>query len=139
MPVIPRGLSGFTIRPPCTLHDAKGEPTDDLYEDVKRVFDFIDDERHLTAHRLWNSVQKRIQERQQEMTQQQQQQQSVSSKRKAGGIFSHSQHRRTTKDKAVHFEKLDHEMQKINDLLDKQKNTIEKLQVGQEKRTCVSS
>jgi hypothetical protein len=140
MPFIPSGLPGFTIRPPCTLHDATGEPSNDLYADVKRVFDFIDDERHLTAHRLWCSVQQRLQEAEHRYQQQQQKQQlsaSSSLNRKIGvgigSIFSHSQnlHRKKKERRgaSVHFENLYHDIQKIKELLERKKNLIDKLEV----------
>jgi hypothetical protein len=59
MPVIPDCVPKFTIRPPCTLND-DGKPSDSIYNDVLRIFKFIDDERHLTAHDILLSVEKRI-------------------------------------------------------------------------------
>jgi len=59
MPVIPNGILPFTIKAPLTSTD-KGQPTDDILNDAKRVFDFIEDERHLTALDLYKSVMNRI-------------------------------------------------------------------------------
>jgi hypothetical protein len=53
--------SRFTIRPPCTTGDS-GDPGPSLGKDVERVFDFIEDERHLTAHDLLKDVRRRIKE-----------------------------------------------------------------------------
>lgn len=59
MPVIPKGIAPFTIKAPLTTGD-KGEPTASVLQDAKRVFDFIEDERHLMALDLYQSVKKRI-------------------------------------------------------------------------------
>lgn len=59
MPVIPKGIAPFTIKAPLTTGD-KGEPSDSILKDAKRVFDFIEDERHLTALDLYKSVKSRV-------------------------------------------------------------------------------
>ena len=59
MPVIPKGITPFTIKAPLTSTD-QGEPTDDILGDTKRVFNFIQDERHLTALQLYKVVKSRI-------------------------------------------------------------------------------
>ena len=59
MPVIPPNIPAFEIRPPCTLSD-DGAPSASLTNDVTRVFNLIQDERHLTAEDLLTSVQERI-------------------------------------------------------------------------------
>ncbi|EEC48114.1 predicted protein, partial [Phaeodactylum tricornutum CCAP 1055/1] len=53
--------SRFNIRPPCTTGDS-GDPGPSLGKDAERVFDFIEDERHLTAHDLLKDVRRRIKE-----------------------------------------------------------------------------
>jgi hypothetical protein len=55
-------LPKFTIHPPCTMDDVTGDPTSSLEKDVRRIFNLIEDERHLIAHRLYESVIQRIQE-----------------------------------------------------------------------------
>jgi hypothetical protein len=64
MPVIPTGIPAYQIRPPLTTGD-KGEPStgeSSILTDTRRIFDLIEDERHLTAHALLVSVQKRLEE-----------------------------------------------------------------------------
>lgn len=52
-------LPKFEIRPPSTLKD-DGKISASLSKDVQRIFQFIDDERHLTAHTLLHSIYDRI-------------------------------------------------------------------------------
>jgi hypothetical protein len=59
MPVFPSGVPTFTIQPPCTSGDS-GAPSDSLSNDFDRVFMLIEDERHLTAHALLESVRERL-------------------------------------------------------------------------------
>jgi hypothetical protein len=59
MPVVPKGISPFTIRPPLTSADM-GAPSASILKDAQRVLDFIEDERHLTALKLYESVKSRI-------------------------------------------------------------------------------
>mmetsp|Transcript_17862 Transcript_17862/g.41826 ORF Transcript_17862/g.41826 Transcript_17862/m.41826 type:complete len:948 (+) Transcript_17862:275-3118(+) len=59
MPVIPSGIEPFVITAPLTSGDL-GEPSSSVKKDTKRVFDFITDERHLTAEDLLKSVNERI-------------------------------------------------------------------------------
>ena len=54
----------YEIMPPMTSGD-KGVPTKSLLKDVERIFMFIHDERHLIAHELYQSVQRRLREWQQ--------------------------------------------------------------------------
>jgi hypothetical protein len=49
----------YTIRPPLTIRD-DGQPTASIVLDAQRVFDFIQDERHLTAQKLYHSVLDRL-------------------------------------------------------------------------------
>lgn len=53
--------SRFTIKPPCTNGDY-GAPSPHVLKDAKRVFEFIEDERHLTAQTLLHDIQRRIKE-----------------------------------------------------------------------------
>lgn len=84
MPVIPTGIPAYQIRPPfVAASDKCGEPSSDILIDTRRIFDLIEDERHLTAHKLLVSVQKRIKEwniEHQQHEQQQQQQQDTKNK-----------------------------------------------------------
>jgi hypothetical protein len=59
MPVFPPGVPTFTILPPCTSGDT-GAPSYSLSNDLDRVFMLIEDERHLTAHALLESVRERL-------------------------------------------------------------------------------
>jgi len=45
----------YTIRYPTTSRD-DGSPTDDILKDTNRIFDFIHDERHITAYKLYMDV-----------------------------------------------------------------------------------
>jgi hypothetical protein len=49
----------YVILPPCTTGDT-AEPTHSILDDVHRVFSLIQDERILTAHSLYTTVQNRI-------------------------------------------------------------------------------
>ena len=60
MPVIPKGIAPFSIKAPVTSHYLDGSPSDSILQDAKRVFDFIQDERHLTAHELYKTVTSRM-------------------------------------------------------------------------------
>jgi hypothetical protein len=83
MPVIPTGIPAYQIRPPpLTTTSDKGEPSSNILTDTRRIFDLIDDERHLTAHTLLVSVQKRMQEwnDKRHLEQQQQQDKDVNNK-----------------------------------------------------------
>jgi hypothetical protein len=59
MPVIPPGVAPYTIHPPCTMGDT-GVPSPSIVNDLQRVYNFIQDERHLTAHALYCTIQQRI-------------------------------------------------------------------------------
>jgi hypothetical protein len=61
MPVIPPGISPYHIQPPCTMGD-KGLPSSSITNDLQRVLNFIQDERHLTAHSLYTTILQRIQQ-----------------------------------------------------------------------------
>ena len=60
MPAIPKGIPPFSIKAPLTSQYTDGAPTESILQDAKRVFDFVEDERHLTAHELYKSVKGRI-------------------------------------------------------------------------------
>ena len=60
MPVIPPGIPPYHIQKPCTMGD-NGQPSSSITNDVQRVLQLIDDERHLTAHALYTSILHRIQ------------------------------------------------------------------------------
>jgi hypothetical protein len=61
MPVIPLGVKPYSIHPPCTMGD-NGTPSSSLLKDIQRVLHMIDDERHLTAHTLFCTIQTRIEQ-----------------------------------------------------------------------------
>lgn len=50
---------GYEIKYPSTTHD-DGSPSDDILNDCRRIFNFIEDERHLTAQKLHVSVMERM-------------------------------------------------------------------------------
>jgi hypothetical protein len=101
MPVIPTGIPAYQIRPPLTTGD-KGEPSNStcngstssstgessILNDTRRIFDLIEDERHLTAHALLVSVQKRLEEwRSTTHNEQQQHQDEISNTVKTSGAM----------------------------------------------------
>jgi len=59
MPNIPENLPPFEILPPTTSGD-DGTPSSSIVGDVNRVFRFIDDERHLVAHKLFLTIRQRL-------------------------------------------------------------------------------
>jgi len=59
--VFVRGVPRFAIRPPCTSGD-KGEPSASVLKDAHRVLALIEDERHLTAQKLYHDVKRRIEQ-----------------------------------------------------------------------------
>ena len=61
MPVFPKGVPRFAIRPPCTTGD-KGEPSPSVLNDAHRVFALLEDERHLTAQKLYHDIKRRIEQ-----------------------------------------------------------------------------
>ena len=61
MPVHPTGIPPYHIQKPCTMGDL-GTPSRSMTTDLQRVLDLIQDERHLTAHALFTTIQERIQQ-----------------------------------------------------------------------------
>lgn len=59
MPVFVQGVPQYKILPPVTCGD-HGEPTESIEKDAQRVFDLIQDERHLLAERLLLTVETRL-------------------------------------------------------------------------------
>ncbi|GKY99318.1 hypothetical protein MPSEU_000886900 [Mayamaea pseudoterrestris] len=59
MPVIPDCIPPFEIKAPTTSGD-NGAPTASLLKDAERVFRLIQDERHLTAEKLYLDVKQRL-------------------------------------------------------------------------------
>ena len=59
MPVFAPGVPRYEIRPPT---DDDGQPSGSLLRDAQRVLTLIEDERHLLAHELLQSVQQRLAE-----------------------------------------------------------------------------
>jgi len=59
MPVFVNGVPRYEIKPPGTSGDM-GEATKSISADAARVFCFIEDERHLTAHALLTDVRTRL-------------------------------------------------------------------------------
>lgn len=60
MPIVPPGVGAFEIQPPITSSQKDGHPTASLLRDAQRVFHLIQDERHLTAEDLLQSVEQRL-------------------------------------------------------------------------------
>lgn len=60
MPVTPLGVEPFKIQPPITSSLDDGRPSTSLLQDAQRVFDLMQDERHLTAEDLLKTVEERL-------------------------------------------------------------------------------
>jgi CRISPR/Cas system CMR-associated protein Cmr5 small subunit len=123
MPVIPHGIPPYTIRPPLTTDD-DGKPTSSIAKDAHRVLDLIEDERHLTALALFESVRERINEWK-HMTEKKQHQHKHHKHLKS--IF-HVKHKESPAK-----QKTEHEMKSVIDLFDSKEEVLHKLEV----RTCV--
>ena len=59
MPVVPPGITPYTITAPLTTGDL-GQPSESIQKDTERILDFITDERHLTAQDLLHNVLERL-------------------------------------------------------------------------------
>jgi hypothetical protein len=125
MPVIPPGVTPFHIRPACTIGD-DGSPTSSVLRDIQRVLHFIDDERHLTAQKLLQSVQSRLVAFEQS---------TVSTKQarkpsiKTGkGAFLFNKKEKTAVLEASNQENL--EMEQVKDLLQSKHAVFDKLEVS---------
>jgi hypothetical protein len=128
MPVTPPGVAPFPIRPPCTIGD-DGSPTLSILLDVQRVFNFIDDERHLTAQNLLHTVQSRMVEYEQNEHHTTLPQNGVKQQRKPHMVLFH---KRQEKVKPLENEPIDQEkleMQKVKDMLISKHAVVEKLEV----------
>jgi hypothetical protein len=119
MPVFVSGVPRYEIKAPSTLGD-KGKPTESLPEDVRRLFCLIDDERHLTAHKLYEDIHRRIQEHHQAA-------ESHPKHKKSKGLGGFgSKHK---KEFAATKEKKAKEMKDAQEMLDSKHKEIDKLQV----------
>jgi hypothetical protein len=101
----------FVIRPPTTTND-DGRPGDSLLQDTKRIFAFIEDERHLAAYKLYESVIQRLEK--------------VAKKSPPRP----SRFRRSKSREEVEFEGTQHDAQGARTLLESRKADIEKLKVS---------
>jgi hypothetical protein len=149
MPVIPLGVKPYTIRPPCTMGDM-GTPSSSLLKDIQRVLHMIDDERHLTAHTLYGTIQARIQQFDKENNQQYINTNNSNhsnhnnnstttstnqqSKLKSKGSFLFPKRGNNNNDKSqindpVTIEEERNMMQQVKDILVKKKDVFEKLEV----------
>jgi hypothetical protein len=129
MPVFVSGVPKYEIKPPTTMGD-KGKPTESLPKDMLRLFCLIDDERHLTAHKLYKDIHRRIQD----WEKQQASESHPKHKRSKGfGGFS-LKHK---KEVAAAKEKKAKEMKNAQDVLGSKHKEIDKLQVRYE--CCVRS
>jgi len=122
MPVTPHNVPRFEIRPPCTLND-DGEPSASLLNDAKRVFDFIEDERHLTAERLLQSVHERLQQQQSELDNTSERSSNKKQQRKKFHLLFHSQKDR--QEEAKHAQQAE-QVRQVRDLLDRNSAILEK-------------
>jgi hypothetical protein len=119
MPVFVSGVPRYEIKPPSTLGD-KGKPTESLPEDVRRLFCLIDDERHLTAHKLLEDINRRIQEYHQAAFE------SQAKHKKSKGLSGFGKHK---KEVTAAKEKKAKEIKDAQDVLDSKHREIDKLQV----------
>lgn len=120
MPVIPPNVPAFTITAPLTTGD-KGQPSASIALDVKRVWDLIQDERHLVADSLYQSVKERVDAWQSK--QQQHDQQHLRHHKR--GMRRVKKHHPSKVDSEA-----DKEMKETIHLLQERKDIIEKLEVS---------
>jgi hypothetical protein len=113
--------SRFTIRPPCTTGDS-GDPGPSLGKDAERVFDFIEDERHLTAHDLLKDVRRRIKEQEAIVTRNS----TRSSKRKPSRLAI-IKRKEAAKSETEQLDR--EELDRAKEILNSKKAAIDKLEV----------
>jgi hypothetical protein len=120
MPVIPVGLEPFEILSPVAASD-DGQPTNNLLLDAERVFRLIQDERHLTAEDLLNSVQERLDE---------------ATRATAAGLNAkgrtsvfHSANNKAARSAKNARERSQHEIVRVRELLETKAASIDKLKV----------
>lgn len=133
MPVIPPGVTPFHIRPACTIGD-DGSPTPSVLRDAQRVLHFIDDERHLTAQKLLQSVQSRVTAYEQSTIVATQGQKPPIKAGKGGFLFN-------KKEKAAALEAANEEnleMEQVKDLLRSKHAVFVKLEVSESKEKYFS-
>lgn len=109
------------IKPPCT--DAKAAlPTESIYDDVQRVFDLIEDERHMSAYSLYTSALERLNPPDLSDKKNDSPNRKVNFRRTSNhGVF----HKKSKKGK----EKAD-EVEQARQMLKERKNELDDLQVG---------
>ena len=110
----------YEIMPPMTSGD-KGVPTKSLLKDVERIFMFIHDERHLIAHELYQSVQRRLREWQLKHAKEAQKHKS-----KGPALFQSAAAIKAREQ----YEKKEEDANKAKELLEKQASVIDKLEVS---------
>lgn len=132
MPVFVSGVPRYEIKPPTTMGD-KGKPTDSLPEDMRRLFCLIDDERHLTAHKLYEDIHRRIKDWEKLHASESHPKHKKSKGLHVGGFGS-----KHKKEVAAAKEKKTKEMKDAQDMLDSKHKEIDKLQVRYE-RSVTSS
>jgi hypothetical protein len=123
MPVFVSGVPRYEIKPPSTLGD-KGKPTESLPEDVRRLFCLIEDERHLTALKLYEDIQRRI-----ESWEEHQASELKSKRKKSKGFGGFGLKHHHKKEDAAAKEKKAKEMKDAQEVLDSKHKEIDKLQV----------
>jgi hypothetical protein len=124
MPVISENVPPYSIRPPMTSGD-KGIATSCLFKDVERVFNFIQDERHLVAHDLYLSVASRIKD-----FHEKQRDDDKAKKQKNRGLF------RPKAEQEAHHKK-EEDARKAKELLESNKQAIDTLEVSKKCCFCV--
>lgn len=138
--MIPPGVTPFHIRPACTIGD-DGSPSSSVLRDTQRVLHFIEDERHLTAQKLLQSVQSRVDTYEQSTVETKQARKPSIKAGKGGFLFN-------KKEKAVALEvanKENSEMEQVKELLKSKRATFDKLEVccfsghARFKCNCISS
>eukprot|EP00980_Cylindrotheca_fusiformis_P028160 scaffold22583_cov106-Cylindrotheca_fusiformis.AAC.31 len=108
------------IRPPCT--DAKATtPTESIYADAQRVFDLIEDERHLSALHLYNNVKERLNvpDSSSQGQENNTNKNETSTRRKVHNVFK--------RHKGVVDKEKDHEVEQARALFEEKKNELSRL------------
>lgn len=90
------------ILPPCTTGD-NAEPTHSIQDDVHRVFSLIQDERILTAHSLYTTVERRLDEYKRKQQKQAEKEKTSPTKRLYQHLLIHPHRTKATTEEQQHY------------------------------------
>lgn len=117
---------GYVIRKPTTTRD-NGAPTGSLMGDTRRIFAFIQDERHLTAQKLHLSVKERVDQLDRQFQREAAGEAAPSKPKPRRGLGR----RKRKKEKAEEADSpAKREWKTVKGLLESKRTTLEKLEVS---------